>query len=96
MTGGTVSRTTEILEDKKWTVLPHGDLPGPGILYGLKLATVYNKVFSFGKFSHLFYVFFYDFLYKVVMKEMENYMNPSHQSSNSILLKGNGTIHPII
>ena len=48
MTGGMYSDTTEILEDKKWKVLLYGNLPGR--IYGLKLATVNNKVFAFGKF----------------------------------------------
>ena len=49
------------LEDKKWskwTVLQNGNLPGNARIYGLRLATVDNKVFSFGKiwkcfFNHL-------------------------------------------
>ena len=44
--------TTEILEDKKWKVLPNGNLPGHAGLYGiygLRLATIDNKIFSFGK-----------------------------------------------
>ena len=40
--------TTEILEDKQWKVLPYGDLPGNIGLRGVRLATVGNKVFSFG------------------------------------------------
>ena len=46
MTGGTYSKTTEILQDKKWIVLKNGDLPVR--LYGLSLATVNNEVFAFG------------------------------------------------
>ena len=48
--GGLYSYTTEILEDKQWKVLPKGNLPGNAIIYGLRLTTVYNKVFAFGKF----------------------------------------------
>ena len=46
--------TTEILEDKKWKVLPNGHLPGytgsyTYNLFELRLATIDNNVFSFGK-----------------------------------------------
>ena len=55
MTGGSGGYgTTEILEDKKWQVLPNGNLPGNAHIYGLKLATVSNQVFSFGKFKTYF------------------------------------------
>ena len=65
MTGGGYTMTTEILEDKKWKVLPNGNLPGTGIagqqgIYGLRLATVDNNVFSFGKMKKL--CFFYLFM----------------------------------
>ena len=45
--GGIWSRTTEILEAKKWKVLPQGNLPFK--IAGLSLATIDNNVFSFGK-----------------------------------------------
>ena len=51
VTGGSYSTTTEILQDKKWIVLPYGKLPLPGasLLAGLRLATIDNEVFAFGK-----------------------------------------------
>ena len=53
VTGGVYVIATEILKDKKWTVLKHenGNLPFPGItgLKGVRLATLNNEVFSFGK-----------------------------------------------
>ena len=45
--GGIWSRTTEILEAKKWKVLPQGNLPFK--IAGLSLATIDNNVFSFGR-----------------------------------------------
>ena len=57
-TGGSYSGslTTEILEDKNWTVLPNGNIPissNPAYTYGisgLRLATIdNNQVFAFGK-----------------------------------------------
>ena len=41
--------TTEILEDKKWKVLPNGNIVPGTAIYGLKLTTIDNNVFSFGK-----------------------------------------------
>ena len=50
--GQIVSDTTEILnnmEDRKWTVLKNGKLPGNyRFRTGLRLATVNNNVFAFG------------------------------------------------
>ena len=41
---------TEILQDKKWTALPaSGNLPDNAYLRGLRLATLDNTIFSFGK-----------------------------------------------
>ena len=41
--------TTEILEENKWKVLPNGNIVPGASFYGLKLATIDNNVFSFGK-----------------------------------------------
>ena len=56
VTGGISSITTEIKtkgEGEKWTKLPEGKLPLSGSyiygLQGLRLATLNNEVFSFGK-----------------------------------------------
>lgn len=49
MTGGHDSNSTEILRDKKWTVLENGDLPSGSKVFGLGLITFDNKVFAFGK-----------------------------------------------
>ena len=54
MTGGFYSATTEIFENNSWKVLPYGNLPGNVPIYGMELATVYNEVFSFGKFNTYF------------------------------------------
>ena len=48
VTGGRYSKTTEILEEKKWKVLNTGDLPTQ--IYGFGLATLNNEVFAFGKY----------------------------------------------
>ena len=48
--------TTEILEDKKWTVLPNGNLPGNVGLWGLRLAVIDNNVYSFGKILNLVFI----------------------------------------
>ena len=50
VTGGHDSDTTEILEDKKWKVLKSGNLP-IAVNSGLRLATIDNNVFSFGKIA---------------------------------------------
>ena len=50
MTGGYYSATTEILAtglDQVWKVLKNGNLPW--FHHGIKLATIDNEVFSFGK-----------------------------------------------
>ena len=52
MTGGHDSHSTEILRDKKWTVLENGDLPSGSKIFGLGLTTFYNRVFAFGKVKH--------------------------------------------
>ena len=49
MTGGHNSHSTEILRDKKWTVLENGDLPNGSKIIGLALTTFDNRVFAFGK-----------------------------------------------
>ena len=52
VTGGDYSITTEILQDKKWIVLKYGNLPLPvgySRIVGLRLATIDNEIFSFGK-----------------------------------------------
>ena len=49
MTGGHDSHSTEILRDKKWSVLENGNLPGESKIFGLGLiTTIDNKVFAFG------------------------------------------------
>ena len=53
VTGGLNAVTTEIHQGKGWTVLKNGNLPvskGVTGVNGLRLATVKNNVFSFGKF----------------------------------------------
>ena len=50
MTGGDGSDTTEtkeVGEDKKWTVLPNGNLPKK--IREMSLITINNDVYSFGK-----------------------------------------------
>ena len=55
MTGGRFSETTEIKEigeKQKWTVLKSGDKPVPyplGKVAELKLTTINNVVYAFGK-----------------------------------------------
>ena len=55
MTGGRFSETTEIKEigeKQKWTVLKNGDNPVPyplGKVAELKLTTINNVVYAFGK-----------------------------------------------
>ena len=53
VTGGWFSNTTEILKDKKWTVLKNGNLSVYG---GLRLATIDNLIFSFGNTSILRFI----------------------------------------
>ena len=50
MTGGHDSNSTEILKDKKWTVLANGNLPGSKT-FGLGLTFFDNQVFAFGKLN---------------------------------------------
>ena len=52
VTGGHDSHSTEILRDKKWTVLENGDLPSGSKIFGLGLTTFNNTVFAFGKVKH--------------------------------------------
>ena len=65
MTGGSFSETTEILQDKKWTVLANGNLPAK--IYGLSLFTIDNTVFSFGKFLSIFISSIQHSTFKVVV-----------------------------
>ena len=121
VTGGYYSETTEILEDKKWTVLKNGNLPFK--IRGLLLETVENKVFSFGNIQAILSspspsphhppvpttlqkrnfnlgwhynnkVLTHFFKVGIVLC-LDLKLNPSLQSSNSILMKGDGTINLI-
>ena len=54
MTGGISSSTTEILEDKTWTLLKYGSLPVK--IYAPRLSTINNEVFSFGNILTSMYI----------------------------------------
>ena len=58
VSGGDFTVSTEILEDGKWKILWNAKLPLPGTdaLYGLRLATVANQVYSFGIFFCYFFI----------------------------------------
>ena len=64
MTGGHDSNSSEILRDKKWTVLANGNLPGSKT-FGLGLTSLDNQVFAFGKLNVHFqnnYTYAYNYL----------------------------------
>ena len=51
VTGGDLTETTEIFQDRKWKVLPYGNLPIK--MWGFRLITIHNEVFSLGKYQIL-------------------------------------------
>ena len=94
VTGGTGGAgTTEILQDKKWTLLKNGNLDGNAKIYGMKLATIDNEIFSFGKIWNIFF-FIHSLFFQVDINFIQHLVL-SPLSSNSTLLKGHGTINPI-
>ena len=97
MTGGAYkdSDNTEILQNKYWTVLPHGKLPGNAAITGLRLATINNEVFSFGNYSIQFVFKVINYSDKVVTEGYHHVESSCLQSSNSILMMADGTNNPI-
>ena len=100
VTGGDFSMTTEIKtrQDKNWKVLPNGNLPIQ--MWGFRLMTIHNEVFSFGKeliseFSIFYHFLNYYFQVVVMVIVMTLRVTLYLQSLNSIWIKGAGTISPI-